>query len=74
MSANFPKYHMIVTIDDKVRQSFMSLGTAGATYDSGWAQVEIGSLVLMEDFTLREMTDEDRQHISEAADRHSESK
>ncbi len=74
MSASFPKYHMIVTIGDKVRQSFMSLGTARATYDSGWAQVEIGSLVLMEDFTLREMTDEDRQNISEAADRHSESK
>ena len=72
---SFPKYHMIVDIGvGKKRQSFMTLTEAGAAYDSGWAQVDIGDFVLTEDFKLREMTDEDRSMISEAADKHSESK
>ena len=77
MSTNtaFPKYLVIIEIGDgKKHQSYMCLRDAGAAYDSGWAKVSIGDFVLTEDFKLREMTDEDRSMISEAADKHSESK
>lgn len=55
-------------------RKFMTFREAYVTYDSGFAKVEFGRYVLNENFTVRLMTKEDRQKISDAADDFSGSK
>lgn len=66
----FPKYLMVV--DGK--QKFLSFHEASVAYDSGWARVEFGHLVLESDFSVRDMTDAERAKLSEAADEYGASK
>ena len=66
----FPKY--LMKIDGQRR--FLTFHEAAADYDSGSHQVEFGCYVLDADFSVREMTQEDREGISRAADDHSSSK
>lgn len=73
----FPRYLMKSRPDSQApwTYEFLPLPQAGALFDSGWVQVEIGRLVLMDDtLSVREMTGADECAISDAADRHSESK
>ena len=69
-TADFPKY--LIKINGDLR--FLPFREAYVTYDSGYAKVELGRYVLNEDFSVREMTDEDRSMISAAADEYSASK
>lgn len=62
-----PLYMM--SIDDTTR--LLSIGDAGAWFDSGWHRVEIGRYVLEPDMTLREITEDERRRIGDLADEHS---
>jgi hypothetical protein len=66
----FPKYLMKINGQRK----FLSFERAYVMFDSGSDQVEFGRYVLEADFSVRKMTDEDREAISEAAERYSDSK
>ena len=66
----FPLYLMVVDGQER----FMPLQEAGATYDSGWAQVDIGGKVLEAGYRVRNITREEEAEISRIADAHSESK
>jgi hypothetical protein len=70
MIEEFPKYQMVIN----GARRFLPFGEAYVAYDSGSADVKFGQDVLEQDFSVREMTEEDRQKISAAADRYSESK
>ena len=69
-STSFPKY--LMKIDGQ--RKFLSLSEAGRAYDSGFTKVDFGRYILNADFTVRPMEESDRVNISEAADKHSESK
>ena len=56
------------------KQKYLSLGEAGVAFDNGHAQVEICDNALESDFSVRPITPEEKHQISEAADKHSESK
>lgn len=64
------RYLMIIDGD----QEWLTLDQAGAAYDNGLAKVGIGGLVMIEDGDTRDMTDDERQNIVDAADSHSASK
>lgn len=65
------KYEMIINGNSR----FCTLGEAAQAYDSGFAKVSFGKLVLLEDgASTRSMTAEDQQMISNAADDISASK
>jgi hypothetical protein len=66
----FPLY--LMTEDGNMK--FLPLRRAGVLADSMWSRVEIGGLVLNEDFSVRKITDAERNQIEEIADRHSDSK
>ena len=56
------------------RRKFCSLGEAGRHYDNRMIPVSIVGDVLLEDFSLRPITDAEGQAISDAADEYSASK
>jgi hypothetical protein len=66
----FPKYLMKINGQRK----FLSLRDAYVAYDSGFDKVKFGIYVLEKDFSVRKMTEEDAEKISNFADKHSESK
>jgi len=66
----FPRYLMRFNGEEK----FMSIQEAGMDFDNGFVRVEIGGLVLNEDFSVRRITSAEESEISEIADRHSSSK
>jgi hypothetical protein len=66
----FPKYLMKVNGD----RVFVSFRDTYVLFDSGNARVEFGRYVLNEDFSVRHMTQEDKDKISEAAEKYSDSK
>ncbi len=66
----FPLYEM--NVNGQIQ--FLSLGDAGAAFDSGWAAIAIGTRVIEEDGSPRQMTDEDKTRIQDVADAHSENK
>ena len=49
----------------------MSKGEAGVLLDSMYSRVEIGRLVLLEDFSVRSITDEEVNELQAIADNHS---
>lgn len=67
---DFPLY--LIIVDGK--QTFVPLSKAGVLFDSGWSRVEFGGLMLEKDFSVRPMNPEERQAVSDAADRNSNSK
>jgi len=69
-SNDFPKYLMV--IDGKLH--FVPFREAYVAYDNGFVPVEFGQYVLNHDFSVREMTEEDKSKISDAADEYSASK
>lgn len=69
-TTDFPKYLMKINGNRK----FLSFREAYVAYNSGSAEVEIGSYVLNEDFSARKMTVADRSKISGASDAYSASK
>jgi hypothetical protein len=56
------------------RRVFLPLEDAGITYDNGFLPVEIMGMVLEDDDTVRDITDEERNKIRDIADEHSASK
>lgn len=66
----FPFY----LIDVDGMKKFVPLSEAGVLFDSGWGRVEFGGLILEKDFFVRPMNPEERQAVSDAADRNSSSK
>jgi len=71
----FPRYLMSITMADGHRERrFVPLREAGVTFDSGWARVEIVGLVLEADFSVRDVTPDERSRISEIAEEYSSSK
>ncbi len=64
------KYLMRINGEER----YLSLYDAGVVYDSGHLRVEFGDSVLSADGSVQPMTQKDKDKISEAADRHSESK
>ena len=66
----FPKYLMKINGERK----FMTFQEAYRAYDFNFAAVDFGRYVLNADFSVRKMTDEDKENISKAADEYSESK
>ncbi len=70
MNGEFPKYLMKIGRNRK----YLPLGEAAKAYDCGHADVRFGRYVLNEDYSVREMTNEDRDQISKAADNYSASK
>ncbi len=66
----FPLYKMVV--DGK--EQWLSIREAGIVYDSGWTPVAIGGLVLEAAGVPREITEEEKQRISNIADEWSASK
>ena len=69
-TSEFPKY--LMEIDGK--KKFFTIRDAGVWYDNGFMRVEIGGEVLEADFSVREITKEEREKISEIADEYSASK
>lgn len=67
MRKEFPKYLMKVN----GQRQFLTLKEAAVAYDSGFFPVEFSRYVLDETFSVRKMTDDDRQAISNAADEYS---
>lgn len=67
---SFPLYQMIV--DGK--QEWHTLRNAGIVYDCGWLSISIGGLVLDQPGMTRDITEEERQKISDIADEWSASK
>lgn len=54
---------------------WFAASAVGAAYDSGWSKVEFGNWVQdSPESPPRTMTEEDKNEIREAADRHSENK
>lgn len=73
----YPHYEMRQRLDRSSpwEVSFLPLTRAGALFDSGWVEVQIGGVVIMDDQNnARPMTEFDRKAISDAADRCSDSK
>jgi hypothetical protein len=56
------------------KREFLTLSFAGRAYDDGWVNVTILGLVLEQDFSVRDITDEERGKISYLADEYSASK
>jgi hypothetical protein len=67
---NFPLYHVIEDGHGK----FLTLRRAGVLSDSMFSKVVISGLVLNEDFSTRQITEDEMNQIVEIADRHSDSK
>ncbi len=61
----FPKYLMIINGNLK----FLSLRDAAEVNDSGFGRIEFGKLVLSENFTVSEMSDEHKALIRSFGDR-----
>ncbi len=66
----FPKYLMKIDGERK----FLSFRDACVAYGSGLVKVEFGRYVLNEDFSAREMTEQDKLEIERAADKYSSGK
>ncbi len=66
----FPKYMVKVSEPSSglSRRSFQDVSRAAACFNSGCMQVEIGSRVLEDDYSLRPIVDAERQLISQIAD------
>lgn len=75
-SPEWPKYLMKSKAGSEKgwTRRFLTLAEAGRLFDSGFAQVQTGRYVLLEDFTVRLMTQQDADKICEAADKFSGSK
>jgi len=65
-----PRYQMF--IDEE--QRYLELEVAGRTYDSGWASVRIGGLVLEANGNTRPITDKEQGDIVRIADEWSDMK
>lgn len=75
-SFEFPKYLMKVS-DPRIgheNKRFVSMSEAGALFESGAFAVEIRSKVLEEEFSVRPVTEAEKDQISEIADKISASK
>lgn len=68
------RYLVITGEKGKETRHYMNLRRAGVTYDNMWAPVRIGDYVLHKDYSLRAITEEERNEISEIAEEHSGSK
>ncbi len=68
--SSFPRYLMIVNGN----RLWLDIGNAGVAFDSGWVPVRIGGKVIEEDGTERDVTDEEKQRISDIAEEYSASK
>lgn len=67
---DFPKVGLIV--DGK--KKFYSLSEAVPLWDSGWIKVEDSHELLLEDFTIREMTEDENRAFQQRTDEFSVSK
>ncbi len=66
----FPKIGM--TVNDE--KGFKTLAEAVPLFDSGWAKVELTDEVLLADFSVRTLTNEESSRLSDLADEYSDSK
>ncbi len=67
---NFPRY----LVDIGGERKFLSIQEAGIWYDCGHVRVEICGEVIEADFSVREITKEERERICEIADEYSGNK
>jgi len=65
-----PLYLMKIGGEEK----WMRISEAGVAFDSGWNKVEIGGKVMNEDGSVRPITPEERQRISDIAEARCDSK
>jgi hypothetical protein len=73
----FPKYMMVTGTRGEGRsrkREFLTISEAGQLFDCGSMQVEIGRHVLEEDFSVRPVSNSEKNLISQIADKYSESK
>lgn len=67
---SYPLYEMFIDGERRL----MPLGEAGVMYDNGYCKVDIGSVVMVNDHELRDLTDSDRRQIRDGADAYSNSR